>query len=149
MNYFTKIDTFLIERVYQPIVDLSERQPRWLAEQCAWGMIAGCAVRAGLRPTNELSTWVLLAMALVVAVWLLFVARSGFTFSVVRGFTWWRAFLVVFLPIDLLHLTLQPSALGATRLFDTLLSLSYVYLACCQPPRPREPGRRAAAGGAA
>lgn len=135
-----RVDTWLVDRVFQSIVDLLQCKPARCAQPCA-AAIAGLAVGQLLAGSQS---------------------PFGATASVMAGLTMWvvagsPAWFTAMNSYSVRLFYLLTTVLSATIWFDsrTLLdqaastaAVAYFYFAACRPPRPRVPkGRFVPEGG--
>lgn len=139
-----RIDRMLIDRVFQPVVDFTQRRPEWLVRQCALACALSVAVRHATDDTRPM--W---ATAMGVFCCLL---MAGLTFMPT-----WVEVLGTLFPFRVMQLIFVASsaasvALGGERFIASLLTdvlfTGVYYFAACLPPKPKEPRRRLAAKGA-
>lgn len=149
-----RLDAFLITQTFQPLVDITQRQPAWCARQCA---LLG-ALCSGLR--HHFTDASLLLVAFMAAVFLLLAAITllpGAT-AALGAQRWVRYVFLLFLAFDAVMLALLPLADAAPESvarfsLSSALDLAwfgFYYFAACRPPRPRvpRPRGRLAHGGA-
>lgn len=161
-----RFDSWLIARVFQPVVDLTGHPPEWLARQSA--ILAGLAalVRFGMFGGRDAVDWFGIACCLLGVAFMVGLTCSSL-FQAAIGSLWWlRAINVAVCVLDLILLAtvlLWPDLRSAVlrnnlsteprMLLSALGDLSMtavLYFAACSPPRPRAPRRRlVTAGGAA
>ena len=149
-----RLDAFLIAQAFQPLVDLSQRQPAWCARQCAL-LGAVCAVLwPHFTDASLLSAAVVLVGFLVLSATSLLPGAA----AAVGAVTWIRILFLLAVVLDfalLLLIALAVLTADTTRFaFSMALDLAwcgYYYFAACHPPRPRVPRARGrlAHGGAA
>ena len=156
MNPIHRLDRWLIDKPYQSIVDLTQRQPAWLVRQCALltavTTIMKFATLGGSAWVTALGMLALLAIAATTFVHPIFAALGGQF--------WARAVMLASFAFDAVLLVLAlyvadripASLLGriAVGVIIDALCASCYYFAACKPPRPRVPRTKlAGAGGAA
>lgn len=136
-----RIDAWLIAHIYQAIVDISQRSPAWWAENCSYvcavfGMIG--LMRHGL--VDGFGFWIcfgifftMLGLFLVV-----FLVRSPILLAVVGRFHSGRYFWLWLTVIGIVCRAIVEFTLDRVVLsISDLGYLSFLYFACCEPPRPR------------
>ena len=133
-----RLDAFLIAQTFQPLVDLTQRQPAWCARQCAL-LGAVCAV---LRPHFTDASLLSAAVVLVLSAISLIPGAAAAVGSV----TWIRILFLLAVVFDFaLLLLIALAVLSADTIrfaFSMALDLAwggYYYFAACRPPRPRAP----------
>lgn len=124
--------------MHQWIVDESERQPAWWAEQAAWAFGAVGLVTDALTWT---SGWhfVAAALNLSAATLCIFASRTPVFFeriSVNGGPA--RAIFWAIFAMRLGFLIVEPDASRTARVLHEACGLSFLYFASCKPPRPRK-----------
>ena len=152
MSIISKIDKWLIEVLYQGIVDLSQRKPAWWARQCVIGSLVLEALRAVLfQPYATSETywfWTALFVMCLFVLWL--ITASPAIFAVMGAQAWVRAPLVAILLIRAVVMVFAPTPSGAFNMMMDVVFGSVYFFAACHPPRPRIPrSKLASAGGAA
>jgi len=140
-----RIDTWLLARVYQPVVDATQKQPAWLARQCvlAWGLANIIGAFIFERPA-----WILVLALAAAAV----LTAATYAPPLLAGSTnlWFRALLLVFTALDVVMWATDttPARWALSTVLDTAFT-SFYYFAACRPPKPRVPRARLAYGGMA
>jgi len=146
---FQKLDQWLISRVFQGIVDLSQRQPAWWVRQLSM-LVALCGVawfafvqggRSGLH--------------VIYLLCILALAAGGWAYSMVpellrQGMGAWNNIRVWYVPLCLVSWTIAivaPDAEVVAYACVVVAMLCLLYFAACEPPRPREPRRKMAGQG--
>lgn len=140
-----RLDAFLITQTFQPLVDITQRQPAWCARQCAL-LGAVCAVLwPHFTDASLLSAAVVLVGFLVLSAISLIPGAAAAVGSV----TWIRILFLLAVVFDFaLLLLIALAVLSADTIrfaFSMALDLAwggYYYFAACRPPRPRAPRPR-------
>lgn len=144
------LDKWLIDQVYQRVVDFTQRHPHWLAGQSAL-LCAVCAVVQMCLKYSELEISSLVLSVFGIACISGLAVTTKYPYLMVpsamdfflRQYTLW-CFLIG-LALDLLVWKFTPLADLAQITF-----MSFFYFAACHPPAPPKPRTRlASAGGAA
>lgn len=135
-----RVDTWLVDRVFQSIVDLLQCKPSRCAQPCA-AAIAGLAVGQLLAGSQS---------------------PFGATLSVLAGLIMWRAacrpvwftamnsygIRLFYLLTTVLFVTVWSASCSLIEQADCVAFTAYFYFAACRPPRPRVPkGRFVPEGG--
>lgn len=144
-----RLDAFLVARVFQPVVDAVQRQPAWMARQCALLGALVVALRHHFVGASLVATVVSLVCLLLAAA----ITQLPASVASIGALRWVRCVLMLFLVFDAVALALYPDAsarLASASLLD-LAWFGFYYFAACHPPRPRvpRPRGRLAHGGAA
>lgn len=149
-----RIDWWLLDRVFQPVVDLLQRQPAWIARQCVlFGLVANC-VRHFAFDSRPL--WVVALVLFSFAILAAFTLHS-LLFASLGGNRFARWFYLVLFVADLAWIAFA-LLIGPTSLIGLVFKyingftfFAFFYFAACRPPRPRLPRHSAklAHGGAA
>lgn len=149
-----RLDAFLVTRVFQAVVDLTQRQPAWCARQCALLGAVCTALWPYFTDASLLSAAVVLVGFLVLAAISLIPGAA----AAVGAVTWIRILYLLVSVFDAAILALAALAVlpsdTARFAFSMALDLAwfgFYYFAACRPPRPRvpRPRGRLAHGGAA
>lgn len=136
-----RIDAWIIERIYQQIVDWSQRKPAWFGRQVAIAQIIVVLLQPLFIPSFGMYT---VALGLLAAGLCFYWARNDATFATNGRLGRWvglRLFMLTLVfvgPIADVH--------PATNL-RSLLCVSWFYFSACRPPKPREPKHRLASAG--
>ena len=127
-------------RAHQSVVDLLQRQPQWLAMQCA--LLHGAASAANVALQGK---WVALAINLFGTWCLLDIVRDPeFRLKHVL-----RAAGVACMTLDLMvALAGYPRPVFPLSMLSMVSFVCAAYFASCNPPRPPKPRGRLAPGGA-
>ena len=142
---FSRIDTFLLNRVYQPIVDRAQKTPLWCARQAAWTLLLATLLKYLFQTEPVVSDWVdaLSVFAnIFVCSFALLVTSSDFNINNIRTDSWrlWGfVATVMFWPGYLFAMAMGEFSLTPVRAainLGNLAWLSLVYFAACNPPAP-------------
>ena len=117
MNLFRRIDALLLARVFQPVVDLSQRQPIWWVQQSA--------VPAALLLSRSavLVAWIgSCDLWRMIALWLTLT-----TFAMLLT-VWWASSALG-----------QPFTLPVLDNLASVVQVALLFFAACRPPKPRVP----------
>lgn len=148
MSPLRRIDGFLLARVFQPVVDLSLRQPVWWARQCAVAYVVLQLVSGLLWGWGW--TLVLALLVFPVFAWLVTATPAR---SAAFGADWrFRGFVLCLVLVQMALLVLVlvlAGSVGGLQVLGCLSGFAFtamVYFCACSPPRPRVPRARLAAG---
>jgi lysylphosphatidylglycerol synthetase-like protein (DUF2156 family) len=158
MNPFLRLDAFLLARVFQPVVNLSQRQPMWWVQQSsvlAFLLLVMSGVLRGWAWPLAVTLLVFVPLALLVSLSPLLMAMFG-AWSMYRMLLTWVWLLVTALWAVAWLIVASRGLAGADDgllLPDRLSSaaqLAMAFFAACRPPAPpkRRTSARAAWGGA-
>lgn len=136
-----KLDAWITNRVFQPVVDASQLRPVWWGRQAAVVLLIVGIVRAVSTGYSVLAVIYVLAMV----VWLLATLIEPLYASLAES-TWVRYFALFDTAMTIFALLLplwgeQPDRL-ARWVVGSAGFTSYFYFATCRPPRPRQPRRK-------
>lgn len=137
-----KLDNFLIERVFQPVVDFSQRKPRWWALQMGILM----TILSGLSAFLFGWHWTVFAMLLAWPALTVVVCISDETcsnYGAVRGNRWFTLLsFAVLCPLGITVLLVYGHAKPSNFFAGLVMSanVAFNYFAACRPPTP--PRRR-------
>jgi hypothetical protein len=147
MKWLECLDAWLIAVPFQWLVDSTGKKREWWVEQCAYAYLVSGLLDA-LMFHDTPKRWLLAGLTLIVAAIMFFDAKVPALLERTAGLDRWRqGFLVLWLinlPLDLLR-PLPAQSVGIVAV--TALVASY-YFAACQPPKPKQPRRKLAPGGA-
>lgn len=144
MKLFRRIDAFLIARVFQPVVDLSQRQPIWWAQQSAI-LMAVLVVMSGVL--NGWG-WAITLTTFVAVPASLLVSRSPVLVAWIGAWQIWRIMSTWMTAVSLALLLAvwwavsslgEPFPLSVLDKLPGLAQLSMMFFAACKPPPPRAP----------
>ncbi len=144
---FTEIDTWLINRVFQPIVDWSEKQPAWWYQQCIGASAVAYAIGLVLYPAERLGdafdwAWVAFMAFLFVG---MFRDSANPALLAGRG-PGLRWMLVGVAAVGLvISVSKAEPDLPASIAFNVVFTAAF-FFAACKPPRPRLPRGKLAFG---
>jgi hypothetical protein len=144
MNLFRRIDAFLIARLFQPIVNVSQRQPIWWAQQSAI-LMAVLLVMCGVL---EGWAWPLVLAVCITVPAALLVSRSPVLLAWLGSWQFWRVMSTWMTVVSFALLLLvwwavstlgEPFPLPVLDNLSGLAQLSLMFFAACKPPPPRAP----------
>lgn len=141
-----------ITALFQALVNVSQRKPRWWAEHCAYLVVLALVVGVAMGPKDGAPAWVhwiLAAMSLVVMTAMVIVTRVEWIWAALAedpSEIWWRAMWVIFFADDVVRL-----CMGDHRQVPGLLYglgiLAFSYFLTCEDPPPPKPRTRASLAG--
>jgi hypothetical protein len=132
---------------FQWLVDESERQPAWWAEQVAWASVPfGVIACVLVQPDN--GDWIGVAIIFLAGALAIIATRVKALFSMLGSAGFGRALIWVGLLVRLSLFVANPAGWKVAFIINESLLLSFLYFAACKPPRPRR-RRQAVAHGAA
>lgn len=143
-----RLDAFLLARVFQVVVNLSGREPIWLARQCAALYTLLCVMQCVL---DSWTWWRVLGLLVLVPMLAFSFSSPGFLVALGADARFRRFMLVLFL-VSVLQLSLSMvfSGVDAVLLCSMASAAAYIaflyFPACNQPPPPRPRGRLAHGG---
>lgn len=144
MKLFRRIDAFLIAQVFQPVVNLSQRQPIWWAQQSAILMavlLVMCGVLDGWSWSIVLSVCIAVPASLLVS-------RSPVLVAWIGAWQFWRIMSTWMTAVSAAMLLAvwwvvsslgEPFPLPVLDNLAGLAQLSMMFFAACKPPPPRAP----------
>jgi hypothetical protein len=143
-----KLDKWLISRVFQGIVDLSQRQPAWWVRQAAGLAVLSVAAEFVFRPGRGFFDWLGLIAVIVMCGYLCLLSLSpSLMAELMVDWNWLRMVYAVMAVADLISAVLAPSERHVAGAFVMGSLAAMLYFAACEPPRPREPRRKMAGQG--
>ena len=128
----SKIDSWLIDNVYQPIVDASQLKPMWLARQCAAVNAVVGLCRWGLLPDSGY-----LELAILIPCYCIAYAitlHETLTKSVFNGI--WRKMGLAIAPLSVVIAYQVDTTPMELAVLSSATYLSYLYFIACRPPAP-------------
>lgn len=144
MSPLRRIDGFLLARVFQPVVDLSQRQPVWWARQCAVAHVVLQLVSGLLWGWG----WVLVLALLLFPVFAWLVTATPAR-AAAFGADWrFRGFVLCLQLVQMALLALVLVLVGSLQSREVLgfvvlcVFTALVYFCACRPPRPPVPRGR-------
>lgn len=137
-----------IINAHQWVVDESERQPAWWAEQTAWAFIAADITAAALSWENTRDI-VVVVLCLIVGTAMIVTARNAALLaSLSERMMPHRMTFLALLGYQVYQIVNELTVTRAAHLLASVLLLSSYYFAACKPPRPRKRRQVFAQGGA-
>lgn len=138
MNIFQKADYFLISRIFQPIVDWSQKQPLWWMLQTAHLTTLLFLMRASARFPDAGLVNLQNISGLIVAFAMYAATKMPGGQEIWASSLFVRTLMLWGFCIDLILLFLvPPSFLGMASTAYSLSLCAHVYFACCKPPKPK------------
>jgi hypothetical protein len=132
-----RIDEWLINHIYQPIIDWSQRDGAWWIQQmCTAAVIfdlvcvLSLIMEMGIEKRSFFSLGIQIACAVYFVIW----ARSKVRVAMIGTARWFRKFFLVLLPFIMIADVFKfPLNIPVDLVF-----MSIYFFAACRPPKPRE-----------
>lgn len=140
MNIFQKADYFLISRIFQPIVDWSQKKPLWWMLQLAHFTTIVFIMRASARFPDRGVINVFTIGGVLMMIVFYATARSSRGQQIVAESFLTRMLFLFSALIDVTTLILlAPTFIYVSDMVYSLGIVSYTYFSCCKPPKPKVP----------
>ena len=132
MNPFKKLDDFIVDKIYQQIVDLTQKEPRWLVCQMllATNLINIMDLAFGGQMANVLIGLFCYGLMYVVMLTPAYV-------SMISIATFQRVLLGVFGVLTIINFLANTTAHTTIVLLRDILYFSAWCFISCRPPKPR------------
>jgi hypothetical protein len=147
MGFLRFLDDWVVNQIFQRLVDWAQKQPRWFGEQCAWAYIAFVLMRAVYAVSTgdpEWLDWFVVGSGLLLGGVLIYASRSSWLFALLsHSGVGWRSWWLFWAILDLSWLI--SGMLTTTHLIRTSTDVALMacyYFAACKPPKPKEPKRK-------
>lgn len=141
MSMLSKLDQWLIDRPFQGLVDLMQKDRAWWVEQCAYAVLITSVGSAMFRVEPA---YVLLFGNLLVAACFVLSSRMPAALELMGGRKNVRLAMLVLAVLTAPLLLKHGSAVFWMEMLNGLAFTSVYYFAACKPPKPREPRRKMA-----
>ena len=147
MRWFDKLDAWMVARVYQPVVDLSQLRIGWWGSTCSVVMAIFLAMRF-----LEVSGWAAIFNGALVICYMVCAVVFLLSDALYADFFSWFVRACVYLDmvflLILLALTIYlDAAMPWRNLLGGMTFASLYYFSKCAPPRPKQPRRKLVLGG--
>lgn len=133
---WSKIDTWLLEHIFQPVIDLSQKQPHWWAEQVAYAYITSIALRLLISVSNGTAgvvVWTASAAGALLFSVLLLASKFPAVLAHMGVERVWR---FVWVALFVWGLPLISGFETIVRSLTDLTLVFFYYFAACRPPKP-------------
>lgn len=154
INPITALDAALLAHVYQPLIDATQKTPRWWARQAGIMFAVAGLMRLAVKDGPVIGDWSgMLAVLAILVLSTAFVAAtaSDALMALIVGGDWVQGvYRMIVMMLNLMRLlsyilaayigTFNFSAEQAFYMLSDACWLSFLYFAACRPPRP--PKRR-------
>jgi hypothetical protein len=139
MSIFDNIDSWLINKPYQGLVDWSQKKPEWWMEQCAFILIVASGISHALNPAG-FTGWAIFTFMLDMVVAAVFFWYSKMPAAIRAGAMnqGLRLFMLSLSILGIVQAFKYPLVKMICDFFYELAFCSVYYFAACEPPTPRK-----------